>query len=177
MKTKLLTVFILISFLFSSCGSKKAFFAPYVQEPKNIIAAVKKTDGKDKYEEYKKILKLYEYEWKLYSDMRDNLSSKKYDEFDVNAEKFIKFHNENRIKLNYDEYYNGMIYYWAKSFVYRYQFDKSIEKLNNVPENSVFYNKSLELVKNLMTDSDDDGYIDEWEVIEGYNPINPFSHP
>ncbi|HPG31739.1 MAG TPA: hypothetical protein PKY81_03760 [bacterium] len=180
MKKYLIALFFIaiINFVLISCGSKKAFYAPYLKEPKEILPAVnKKTDGKLKYAEYKKSLKLFEGEWNLYSKIRDNLSARNFSVLDANCESFFKYHNDAKTIINYDEYYYGVIYYRAKSFVYRYEFEKAIEKLNEIPEKSEFYNKSLELVKNLMTDSDDDGYIDEWEIIEGFNPANPYSHP
>jgi len=177
MKIKALILIILIVIIYG-CAAKKAYFAPFAQEPKSALPVVnKKTDGKQKYKEYKKTLKLYEKEWKLYNKLLTAMSNKKYKEIDELSANIINFHNANKNIISYDEYMNGAEFYLAKSYIYRYEFDKAIEKLNKIPEKSLFYNKALETANRLMSDTDDDGYNDEWELLEGYNPINPYSHP
>ena len=59
----------------------------------------------------------------------------------------------------------------------QYKFSEATKKFEQIPSASFFYKKGLEWINNLSVDSDEDSYIDAWEIIEGFNPMNPYSHP
>ncbi len=171
-------IILLITLFIFSCSSKRAFYTPYVKEPKNILPEVdKKKEGKIKYNEYKKQLKAMNAEWDLYEKIRDNLSKSEYVKLDNNLELLKNLHSQNSAVFKYEDYYNGAIYYSSVSLVKQYKFPEAVKNFGKIPAQSYFYNLSLDWINKLTTDSDQDEYNDAWEIMEGYNQMNPYSHP
>jgi hypothetical protein len=171
-------IFVILIFLvLTACAAKKRFFPAYIKKPENIVVKVDKKQNKAEYKIYKKRLNLLEKEWELYELVRRTLSDKKYKKFDKYVKKFNKFHKKHYTEIGFDKYADGIEYYIGVKQIRLYEFDNALKIFKNISEKSSFYKLAQEKIKNLYTDTDMDGYIDEWELMEGYNPVNPYSHP
>lgn len=174
---KKIFILFIITFL-CSCSSKRAFYAPFQEEPKKLIAEVnKKTDGIEKYMEYKTRLKELKKEWNLYENLRESLAKEDYKMLELNYAQLETLHNSHKDIVKFEEYMNGGLFYFALSLAHQYKFTEAVKKFELIPAASVFYKKGLDCINKLSVDSDEDSYIDAWEIIEGYNPMNPYSHP
>jgi len=171
-------VFLLIClFSFSNCSTKRAYYEPYFSEPKKIFPTPDKKESKQIKKEYKNRISLLNKEWQLYEQLREALSKKKFDKIAAKFAELKKFHNLHKNIIKFDDYYYGAQYYFAYRYLLTYQFEKAEKELLEIPKTSAFYNKALEIMNNLKKDTDDDGYNDQWEIIESTNPFNPYSHP
>jgi hypothetical protein len=132
---------------------------------------------KEEYKLYKKRISYLENEWDYYEKLRKSLSKNDFKNVNFYYSRLIKYHEKVKDTIAFEEYYNGAVYYYGFSKIKLYKFKEGLDVLSNIPENSYFYDLALDLANKVMNDSDGDGYIDEWEILDGFNPMNPYSHP
>jgi len=169
---------VIVFLLITNCGAKKIFYEPYAAAPDTLLTKqTKKELGKEKYQEYKKRKKIISNQWKKYEKLRKMLTDKNFDNFDKLLKELEDYQDKHKNILKYDEYYYGAIYYSGIKQLLQYNFSEAEKIFKNIPESSIFYIHAQNKIKNLNADTDGDGYIDEWENLEGFNPLNPYSHP